>query len=51
MRRRLCRMMCKRDALLMFQFLQAPVLIHLHQGQGKVLTEVFMRKAESEKTL
>lgn len=35
----------------MFNFLQTPALIHLHQGQGKVLTEVFMRKAESENTL
>lgn len=35
----------------MFNFLQTPVLIHLHQGQGKVLTEVFMREAGSENTL
>lgn len=27
----------------MFHFLQNPLLIHLHQGQWKVLTEVFMR--------
>lgn len=50
-RRLLWRMMCKRDTPLMFNFLQTPVLIHLHQGQGKVLTEVFMRRAESENTL
>lgn len=50
-RRLLWRMMCKRDTPLMFNFLQTPVLIHLHQGQGKVLTEVFMREAESENTL
>lgn len=41
-------MMCKVDTLLMFNFLQTPVLIHLHQGQGKVLTEVFMRDWEGE---
>lgn len=32
----------------MFNFLQNPVLIHLHQGQWKVLTEVFMRDWEWE---
>lgn len=43
--------MCKRNTLLMFNFLQTPVLIHLQQGQEKVLSEVFMRNAESENTL
>lgn len=51
MGRLLWRVMCKRDTPLMFNFLQTLVLIHLHQGQGKVLTEVFMREAESENTL
>ena len=44
-------MMCKTDTPLMFNFLQTPVLIHLHQGQGKVLTDVFTRKAERENIL
>lgn len=50
-RRLLCRMMCKRNTLLMFHSLQIPVLIHVHQGQGKALTGVLMREAESENTL
>lgn len=43
--------MCKRNTLLMLNFLRTPVLIHLHQGQEKVLSEVLMRNAESENTL
>lgn len=35
----------------MFNFLQTSMLLHLIQRQGKVLTEVFMRKAQSENTL
>lgn len=44
-------MMCKRDMLLMFNFLQNPERIHLHQEQAEVLTEVFMRETERENTL
>lgn len=32
----------------MFNFLQNPELIHLHQEQAEVLTEVFMRDWEGE---
>lgn len=32
----------------MFNFLQTPMLIPLHQGQVKVLTEVFMKEAEND---